>query len=122
MNKYLFTINGKDFSPLVHKYGYETALIPVFSRSVTTLDKVDHMRLIRMRGQLTVRLNPTSEAQIKAFAAELSSLPAAVGYHNFQLGKDVTQNMKISDLRAALALITPSTDWMTASSITFDEL
>lgn len=122
MNKYLFTVNGKDFSDMVEKYGYETALIPVFSRSVMTLDKVEHTKLVRRRGQLTVMLNPVSEQRIKALSEELSSMPVKIGYHNFQLGQDVVQEMKTEAISTGLALITAAQDWLTSTSVTFNEL
>ena len=40
MTKLPFTINGEDFSDIVHKYGYATDTIPVYSRVVTTMDQV----------------------------------------------------------------------------------
>lgn len=122
MTKYRFTVNGKDFSDLVEKYGYETALIPVFTRSVTTLDKVEHTKMVRQRGQLNLQLNPVMEQRIKELTAELSSMPVSIGYHNFQLGADVTQIMKTEGIRSGIALITQSGDWLTGTSVTFDEL
>lgn len=122
MTKYLFTVNGKDFSDLVEKYGYETALIPVFTRSITTLDKVEHTKMVRQRGQLNLQLNPVMEQRIKELTAELSSMPVEIGYHNFQLGQDVIQTMKTEGIRSGIALITQSRDWLTIDSITFDEL
>lgn len=122
MNKFRFTVNGKDFSDIVHKYGYETALIPVFSKTVTTLDKVDHVCVVRWRGQLTVRINPVPAERFAEFCSELVMLPGLVGYHNFQNGYDVEKTMKVNDLHMALALITSATDYVDGSSITFDEL
>lgn len=122
MNRYCFTVNGKDFSDVVEKYGYETNLIPVYSKTVTTLDKVDHMCLVRMRGQLTVRVNSISAERAKDLSAELSSLPASIGYHSFQIGTDVEQTMRISGLPMGITLITPTTVFLDGASITFDEL
>ena len=121
MTKWTFKINGVDFSDVVHKYGYRTDLIPVFSRCVTTLDHVAHERLVRRRGELTITTNPVPAERAAAFYAALSALPASITYHSFQLGTDVTQTMKTSGLPLSYVMGTSTEDWLDKLQITFTE-
>lgn len=122
MTRFKFKVNGVDFSDVVHKYGYTTDRVPVFGKTVTTLDGVDHTRLIRTRGVLKVPLNPTSESRATEFYAELKKLPAEVEYHSFQSGADVTETMKITAMPAEFVMGTPTTNWVAGTSITFEQL
>lgn len=122
MTNYLFTINGVDFSDVVHKYGYQTDLVPVYSKRVTTLDKVDHEVVVRRRGGLTITSNPLKRERAKELAAALSSLPGQIGYHSFQLGRDVTQRMRVTGIPMELVLKTPETDWVSGVTLTFEQL
>lgn len=117
-----FTINGVDFSDVVHKYGYATDSIPVYSRTITTLDGVDHCNLIRMRGVLTITTNPVSEARAAAFCSALQSLPAAISYYCFQTGKTVTQTMRASGMPLALTLQNGAARWLSGMEISFEQL
>lgn len=121
MTVFKFKVNGVDFSDIVHKYGYTTDRVPVYSKTVTTLDGVAHTRLIRTKGILKVPLNPASESRISEFYAELQKLPANVEYHSFQSG-DVTETMKLSTMSAEFVLGTPDTKWVAGTRITFEQL
>lgn len=122
MTRFKFTVNGIDFSDIVHKYGYTTDRVPVYGPTVTTIDGVDHLRLIRTKGMLKVPLNPNSESRVAAFCAELQKLPADVEYHSFQAGVDVSETMKLTSMSAEFVLGTPSTNWVAGTTITFEQL
>lgn len=121
MTKWLFKINGEDFSDVVHKYGYKTDLIPVFSRCVTTLDQVDHETLIRRRGELTITTNPVTARRAAEFCAALSSMPVSISYHCFQTGSDVIRTMKTSGMPFSYAMGNVGVDWLDQLQITFTE-
>lgn len=121
MTVFKFKVNGVDFSDMVPKYGYTTDRVPVYSKTITTLDGVDHTILIRTKGVLNVPLNPTSERRAAEFYAELKKLPADVEYHSLQSG-DVTETMKLSTMSAEFVLSTPATNWVAGTRITFEQL
>ncbi len=123
MTKLPFTINGEDFSDIVHKYGYTTDTVPVYSRVVTTMDQVDHQTLIRMRGRLNIRTNPVREERAEAFCSALRSLPATVAYYSFQSGQIVEQTMRLTgSISLSLALWNGDVKWLDGVPLTFEQL
>ena len=123
MTKLPFAINGEDFSDIVHKYGYSTDLVPLYSRVVTTMDLVDHQTLGRMRGTLVIRINPVQETRAAEFCSALRSLPATITYHCFQSGRTVEQRMRLTgSMPLALALWNGDTKWLDGLSLTFEQL
>lgn len=122
MTDLLFDVNGVDCSALVHKYGYQTESVPVWSRTVTTLDKREIKKLMRRRGVLTVKLNDAPEEQVAAFFAAMRTMPATVGYHRFQTGSDVTQTMTTDSAPLALLLKDGDTRWLEGFTMTFEEV
>ena len=123
MTKLPFTINGEDFSDIVHKYGYATDTIPVYSRVVTTMDQVDHQKLVRMRGGLNIRTNPVKAERAAAFCSALRSLPARITYYSFQSGQIVEQTMRLTgSIPRSLALWNGDVKWLDGIPITFEQL
>lgn len=123
MTKLPFTINGEDFSDIVHKYGYATDTIPIYSRVITTMDQVDHQSLVRMRGALNIRTNPVQADRAAAFCSALKSLPAKVTYYSFQSGQLVEQTMRLmGSLPLSLALWNGDTKWLDGLSLTLEQL
>ena len=102
---YTFTVNGTDLKTKVERYSYKTSYTPVYSETVTTMDKVDHNVIIRWRHSLEVRINPLSEADLKALQTALAgSSIASVTFSSLQLEADVTCNMMLEPSSAALLL------------------
>lgn len=122
MNKFPFYVNGVDFSSLVHKYGYQTDRVPVFSESVRTLDGVDHFSLLRTRGVLIVRLNPAEKSTLQQLAEELQILPVKVKYHSFQTGTTEEENMVANGMPLALLLSANGKDWLGGVELTFEQM
>lgn len=122
MTDLLFDVNGVDCSALVHKYGYQTESVPVWSRTVTTLDKREIKKLIRRRGVLTVKLNDAPEELVTAFFAAMRTMPATIKYHRFQTGTDVTQTMTTDSAPLALLLEDGGTRWLEGFTMTFEEM
>lgn len=118
-----YEINGEDFSDIVHKYGYVTDTVPVYSRTVTTLDKVDHQNLIRTRGTLTITTNPVKPDRAAAFCSALRALPARVKYYSFQSGQIVEQTMRLTGgMPLAVALQNGDARWLDGLTLTHEQL
>ena len=122
MTKFPFTVNGVDFSALVHKRGYATNRVAVYSDTVTTLDGVDHASLLRTKGILTVTLNPAEKSKMLELAEALKTLPAVVSYHSFQTGMTETETMTIAELPMALLLSSAGKDWVGGFELTFRQM
>jgi len=121
MTKYPFTINGKDFSHLVNKYGYTTDLQPVVS-SYTDLEKRDHETVVRYRGILDVSINDATEQEVAEFRKALLERPLVVGYYSFQRGRPVQEKMSISSMPASFLLSDAGTNWVSSIPMTFIQL
>lgn len=103
---YTFKINGTDYSTSVKPYSYTTEYIPVSaSRSVTTMDGVEHVKVIRWKGAVHVALKPMTEAQLATLIASFATSAAVqIQYTNLQTNTVITETMKPSKQTAALVL------------------
>ena len=102
---YTTKLNNVDFSAKVQKYSYKTSYTPVYSDSVTTMDKVDHAVIVRWRHGLVFKVNPMSESDLATLQSTLSlSNITSVQFSSLQLGTDVTCNMVLDPQSAALVL------------------
>lgn len=120
---YTFKVNDTDFSGYVLRYGYETSYTPVYSDTVTTMDKVDHAVVMRWRHGLTVKLRPMSEAELSTLRASLSgSTVASIKFSSLQLATVVTCNMMMDPSSAALVLKNNSRRVLGEVSLAFTEL
>ena len=121
MTEYPFKINGKDFSRLVSRYGYTTYLQPV-TVSYTDLAQVEHEKIVRYRGGLTVPLNPLLEEDSAELCAELLRRPLTVEYHNFQRNATVTEIMRLDSLPMEYLAKAAGRRWMQAVNLDFTQL
>jgi len=102
---YSFSINATDFKAKVQRYSYSTSYTPVYSDSVTTMDKVDHSVIIRWRHGLSLIINPMSESDLYALQTALSSSQiTSVKFSSLQLNQDVTCNMVLDPASAELVI------------------
>lgn len=122
MTKYTFQINGTDFSDIVSKYGYDTDLMPVKTNTLTTMDGVDHFRVLRYKGRLNVTLNPQTALDRARIYGALQSQPLTVTYHCFQRGGDVAVKMSLDNMPAVLGLINGSRTLLDQVTLSFTEL
>ena len=122
MTHFPFAVNGVDFSALVHKRGYRTNRVPVYTPQIQTLDGVSHFSLIRTKGVLTVTLNPAEKEKMQQLAEELQILPVKVKYHSFQTGTTEEENMVAQDLSMALLLSSAGKDWIGGFELTFEQM
>ena len=100
MLDYTLTINGVNFTAMVERDSYHTARIPVFSESVTTMDGVDHVALLRNKSSLTFEFNPQTTAQTKTAYDALTAQPCTVYFFNIQSNAYKTANMKLDEQSA----------------------
>lgn len=124
MTKYLFKLNGVDFSNYVDAKGYKTTVTPVFSNTITTLDGVGHTALVRYKGSLSISLNALKASDVKNIAMALMNAPVEVAYHCIQRNADVIARM-VPDAVTARFLpycIYGNQDWNVVDEITLVEL
>lgn len=120
---YTLKLNNTDFSTKVQKYSYKTTYSPVYSDSVTTMDKIDHSVIVRWRHGLAFTLNPMSEADLAALQTALSlSNITSVKFTSLQLGMDVTCDMTLTPDAAAMVLKNTSRRVIGEMKLTFVEM
>lgn len=119
---YTFKINGIDFSDIIMKYGYKTAYEPVYTDTITTLDKVDHMAIVRWKNGITIPVRPLENVRIGQLTTELRKGIPTITFTSLQKGSDVTATMKMDDYSAELVLQNASRLLLGGVSLTFVEL
>ena len=98
--RYTFIVNGNDYTGLVERDSYRTAVMPVYGETIQTLDGVGHTALLRVKGSLTVKLNPQTAAQTAALCADLLNAPCEVQYKCLQRNVNVTALMVLDAVSA----------------------
>jgi hypothetical protein len=101
--RYTFIVNGNDYTGLVERDSYRTAVTPVYGETIQTLDGVGHTALLRVKGSLTVKLNPQTASQTAAICADLLNAPCEVQYKCLQRNVNVTALM-VLDVVSAMFL------------------
>lgn len=124
MISYRFKVGGVDLAPFVERDGYTTGLTPVFTEAVTTMDGVDHDRLLRLRGRVTVSLNPQSAGNTAAICMALLSHPVQVEYFCLQRQGVVNASMRAPEQTAQFLsrCLAGGQKWVQPESITLEEL
>ena len=124
MVSFTFKINNTDYSSYVERDSYSTAVTPVYSETITTLDGVDHKALKRLKGKVSVQLNPQTAANTAAICADLLSSPVEVQYHCLQRNVDITANMAVDNVSADFLsrCLYLGSSWNTLQTITLTEL
>ena len=121
MTEYNFKVNGKDFSRLVARYGYATDLKPV-TVTYKDLDQVEHEKIVRYRGFLTVPLNPLLEADSAELCAELLKRPLMIEYDCLQRHVPVEANMRLTSVPMEYLAKAAGRRWMQAIKLDFEQL
>lgn len=102
---YTFTVNNVDLKTKVQRYSYETTYEPVYSDTITTMDRIDHTVIARWRHGISATINPMSESDLTTLQNALGAANVAVvKFSSLQLGVDVTCNMRLDPSSAALVL------------------
>lgn len=122
--KYPVDINGVSFGQMVECDSYVTSVQKVYSETITTMDGVDHVVVIRTRGTLTVKFNPQTDANTAKLCTALLSSPLQVRYHCLQRNVDVYANMIIDGVTSQYLsrVLYMGQKWNETESITFKEL
>ena len=123
-DKYTVKFNGVDVSRMIDFSEYRTAVQPVYSDTITTLDKVDHFYKIRERGLLSVSFNSLTAAGTAKLCALLLDAPVEVDYHCIQRNKDVKARMRLDSLssRKLHRVMLGNQAWAETDGITLTEL
>lgn len=100
MLDYTLTINGVDFTSMVERDSYQTRKIPVYSDSVTTLDGVTHVVLIRNKGEIEFEFNPQNAEKTAEACYALLMMPCEVYYFDLLTQDYVYANMVIDQQSA----------------------
>ena len=119
---YTFEINGVDFTDIIKKYGYKTAYEPIYTDTITTLDRVDHTAIVRWKHGVTIPLRPLTVVRIAQLTTELKKGIPSITFTSTQTNGIVTAKMKIDDYSAELVLQNASRLLMDGNTLTFVEL
>ncbi len=124
MISYRFKASGVDLAPYVERDGYTTAVTPVFTDEVATMDGVAHCSLLRLRGSVTVKLNPQSAAATARICTALLQHPVTVEYFCLQRQAVVVASMRAPAQTAQFLsrCLAGGQRWMQAKNITLEEL
>lgn len=124
MISFKFKAAGVDLAPYVERDSYTTAVQPVFTETVTTMDGVDHDKLLRLRGSVTVKLNPQSAGNAAKISAALLGHPVEVEYFCLQRQAVVVASMRAPAQTAQFLsrCLAGGQQWSQAESITLEEM
>ena len=124
MISYRFKASGVDLAPYVERDGYTTAVTPVFTDKVTTMDGVDHCSLLRLRGSVTVKLNPQSATNAARISAALMGHPVEVEYFCLQRQAIVVANMRAPAQTAQFLsrCLAGGQQWLQPETIALEEM
>ncbi len=124
MDKYKVQIDGVDFSHMVERDSYSTALEIVYSASVQTMDGITHTAPIRTRGSLSLGFNPQTSEDTRALCTALLKSPVEVLYYCLQRGEEVYATMMIDSVSATYLsrCLAFGQKWNDLQAITLQEL
>lgn len=116
---YTLTINGVDFSTYIKPYSYSTEYMPVEGGSVTTMDGVDHIAIVRWKGAVHAELKPLTEQSLATLVTAITGVGAVtIQYSNLQRNSVITESMKPSKQTATMVL--KNSDYRYVGDITLD--
>ena len=123
-HKYTLIVNGFDLTDMVERDSYSTSLEPVAVPIITTMDGIDHTRIIRYRSRLQVSLNPQTAEQSALLTNALMISPMSVQFHCLQRNTTVTANMIIDEISADYLsrCLAYGKKWYQLDDLTFTEL
>ena len=97
---YPVVINDEDITYMIEVDSYVTALVPVYGGSVTTMDGVEHLAIVRYKGKLSFSVNPMTDVQTAKLSKLLSAGVVKVQYHCLQRNTTIFATMKIDSITA----------------------
>lgn len=119
-----FIVNGEDFSDVVERDSYETAVVPVMTSPVVTMDGVSRCRKLRDQHSLTIGINPQSAGRYREFCAAVLNTPCVITFTLRQSGSDVTDTMTVDSVTAQYMsrCMAYGLQWDRPGGITFTQL
>lgn len=123
-SNYQVVANGADITSMIEIDSYTTALLPVYGSSVTTMDGVEHVSIVRYKGKLSFAANPQTDTQTERLSAALSSGIIETQYHCLQRNSVVIAKMRLDEISARhLGRVRfGGKKWNEVSAITLTEL
>ncbi len=97
---YTVNINGVDVTSMIEIDSYSTALIPVYGGSVTTMDGVEHVSVLRNKGKISFSVNPLTDTQTAQLTYALQPAVVEVKYHCLQRNTTIIATMRIDGITA----------------------
>lgn len=124
MLDFTLTVNNTNLTNYIKYDSYETKKTPVFSPSVTTLDGVEHIAVVRYRGACRFEFNPQNAETAQTIAAALMTQPLAVRYYSLQTNQYEDANMKLDDQSAEYLAKCKfvGKKWVQIGKVTLEEL
>ena len=99
-SNYTVIIGGVDITAMIEVDSYSTELVPVYGGSVTTMDGVEHVSVLRKRGKLNFSVNPLTDTQTAKLTDALHTSVVEVQYHCLQRNTTIIATMRIDGLTA----------------------
>ena len=93
-SNYTVIINGVDITSMIEVDSYATDLIPVYGGSVTTMDGVEHVSVLRHKGKLSFSVNTLTDTQTAKLNDVLQPTVVEVQYHCLQRNTIIIATMK----------------------------
>lgn len=93
-------VNGLDITDRVDIDSYATSLEPVYGDTVTTMDGVEHIAVIRYKGVVKFALNPQTDTATAELCSALLTGAIEVHYHCLQRNTEIIANMRIDGISA----------------------
>lgn len=124
MLDYTLTINGTDFTKYVERDSYSTAMVPVYTSEVVTLDGISHYVNLRNKNTVTFSFNPMNAAKTGLLSNALMIQPCTVYFYSLQTQSYTTATMSL-DRHSAEYLsrcLYKGTAWNQLAQITLTEL
>lgn len=124
MLNYQFQINGTNFAPYVERDSYNTAMRPVYTNEVVTLDGVSHYANLRNKYEITFEMNPTTAARTAALGNALMVQPCTVYFFSLQTQSYTTATMSLDGHSADYLsrCLSQGQTWNQLAEITLTEL
>ena len=99
-DKHQIKCNGQDISQMVDFSQYKTAVQPVYSDAITTLDKVDHFYKIRDRGILHLSFNSLTAIGTARLCTLHLAATVELEYHCLQRNRPVKAVLRLDEVSA----------------------
>lgn len=93
-SNYTVIINGVDITSMIEVDSYTTDLVPVYGGSVTTMDGVEQVSVLRHKGKLSFAVNPLTDAQTARLNDALQPAVVEVQYHCLRRNTTIIATMR----------------------------